>query len=242
MKILLAPSETKSAGGEDIFKVNKLSFNIDREPLLSAYDNIVKNGDLEELSNLFGIKREKDILEQRSEYISQKSKKAIKRYTGVAFDYLDYPSLDSQEQNYIDNNVYIFSNLYGIVKASDNIPNYKLKQGGSVGEIKPEKFYKDLLKEPLDSALEDEDILDIRAGFYNKLYKPNKAYTTLKFLKNGKVVSHWAKAYRGLVLRHCAINKIDNIKDFIAMDIEQLQIKEIIESKTKQEIIYEISN
>jgi len=56
------------------------------------------------------------------------------------------------------------------------------------------------------------------------------------------VVSHWAKAYRGKVLREIAINKIENIKDFIAMPIEGLTLLEIRESKNNQEIIYEIES
>ncbi len=245
MKILLAPSETKTLGGEGNLNLDSLvlsTINPSREEIISEYQKIVDCGNTDKLQELFGVKKESEIQKYRVDIYNSPVKKAIERYSGVAFDYIDYSNLDKGAQEYIDENLLIFSNLFGVLRAKDLIPIYKLKQGSTINKEKIEKFYNTILKEPLNRYLESEDILDIRAGYYDKFYKPNKPYTTLKFLKNGKVVSHWAKAYRGMVLRYCAINKIDNIKDFIAMDIEQLQIKEIIKNKTKQEVIYEISN
>ena len=243
MKILLAPSETKSLGGNREFKLENLSFtnlNSVRGSLIDEYEAILKRANFDELKELFGLKKQEDIQIQIDEYFSNQAKEAILRYTGVAFDYLDYLSLNDKEKEYINNNLLIFSNLYGVVKPNDFILNYKVKQGAKIDSLKPEAIYKEALKDILDKELENEDILDIRAGFYNKFYKPAKFYTTLKFLKNGKVVSHWAKAYRGLVLRYCAINSIETIDEFISMPIEGLSLKEIIESKNSQEIIYEV--
>ena len=244
MKILLAPSETKIAGGEGKFDIDSLflpEINSKRVELINTYTKIVLSQDLEILSKMFGLKKESDIKKHIKDITKEATMKAILRYKGVAFDYLDYPTLTKDAQEYLDNNLLIFSNLFGILKASDKIPEYRLKQGEAVGNIKPEKVYKELLKEPLDRYLENEDILDIRAAFYDKFYKANKSYTTLKFLKNGKVVSHWAKAYRGLVLRHCAINRVDSIKEFMSLNIPKLSIIEIREQGKKQEVVYEIN-
>lgn len=244
MKILLAPSETKKEGGEGEFNINSLIFpqiTPQRELLINKYLELINSGSINELKEIFGLKKEEEIKKFAKDITKEPVMKAIMRYTGVAFDYIDYNSLDKESQKYIDENVLIFSNLFGVLKADDKIPLYKLKQGAKLKDIDPKDIYKTALKEPLDNYLQNEDILDIRAGYYDKFYKPTKSYTTLKFIKNGKVVSHWAKAYRGLVLREIAINKIDNIKDFIALEIENLELLEIRESKQKQEIIYEIS-
>jgi len=246
LKILLAPSETKKEGGDAEFNLKELMLNQQltptREELVTEYNKIIESKNLEVLSKMFGLKKEADILKYANDITTLPTLKAILRYTGVAFDHLEYENLNQQAQEYIDENVIIFSNLFGSIKASDKIPLYRLKQGESVGDLNPAKIYKTALKEPLDRYLENEDILDIRAGFYDKFYKPNKQYTTLKFLKNGKVVSHWAKAYRGVVLKHIAINQIDTIADFISMPIKGLEILEIRESKQKQEIIYQIED
>jgi len=128
---------------------------------------------------MFGIKKLPEIAHYRKDITSQPTMKAIERYSGVAFDYLDYPSLDKLSQRYINENLILFSNLFGILKASDLIPEYKLKQGEAIGEIKTDKFYKEAIGEILDSYLEGEDILDIRAGYYDKFYKPSSPLPSL---------------------------------------------------------------
>jgi len=243
MKILLAPSETKRSGGENTFDPGTLLFEELTPPrmkLLHKYINILQQGDMQVLSKMFGLKKEADILANKKDIIHELSMKAIARYTGVAFEYLGYDKLDKQAQAYIDENVILFSNLFGPLRANDLIPEYKLKQGEALGEIKVEKFYHEHSANLMESYLENEEILDLRAGFYDKFYKPSKAYTTLKFIKDGKVVSHWAKAYRGIVLREIAKANIESISAFMKLPIEGLSIYEIQTKKNKTEIIYTI--
>ena len=245
MKILLAPSETKKSGGILSFSPNTLLFDAllpYRMKLLHTYTNILQQGDMQILSKMFGIKKESDILKYKKDLIHELTMKAIERYTGVAFDYLGYASLNSEPQKYIDENVILFSNLFGPIKSSDFIPEYKLKQGEAVGDIKTEKFYHEHSAHLMETYLTDEEILDLRAGFYDKFYKPTKPYTTLKFIKNGKVVSHWAKAYRGIVLREIAKAGVTTIDAFMKLPIEGLSIEEIQTKKNKTEIIYNIEN
>jgi len=242
MKILLAPSETKRSGGDRAFDITKLSFETltpIREELISIYTKIVTSKDIPKIKKLFGLKKDSDIEPFLVDINKEPTLKAIQRYTGVAFDYLDYTSLESNAQKYVDNNVILFSNLFGVLKANDYIPNYRVKQGEMLQDIKIDQIYKKELSSILDEYL-DEDIIDLRATYYNKFYKPSKRYTTLKFLKDDKVVSHWAKAYRGKVLRALAINDIKTIDEFLKLPIEGLFIKEVQESKNKTEIIYTI--
>lgn len=243
MKILLAPSETKKSGGTDPFAPNTLLFETllpHRTQLLHRYINVLQKGNMQILSTMFGIKKEADILKHKKDIIHELSMKAIERYTGVAFDYLDYPHLDPKGQRYIDTHVILFSNLFGPIRANDKIPEYKLKQGAAIGDMKPEKFYHEHSTALLDAYLADDEILDLRAGFYDKFYKPSKPYTTLKFIKEGKVVSHWAKAYRGIVLREVAKASIESLEAFMQLSIEGLSLQEIQTKKNKTELIYSI--
>jgi len=245
MKILLAPSETKRSGGDLSFDPSTLLFNEltpHRIKLLHTYINVLQKGDISTLSKMFGLKREVDILAYKRDIIHELTMKAIQRYTGVAFDYLGYEELEPSAQLYIDEHVILFSNLFGPILASDLIPEYKLKQGEAIGEIKVEKFYNEHSADLMENYLAEEEILDLRAGFYDKFYKPKKAYTTLKFIKDGKVVSHWAKAYRGIVLREIAKAGIESIEDFMKLPIENLTIHEIQTKKNKTEIIYNIES
>ncbi len=245
MKILLAPSETKRSGGDLSFDPSTLLFNEltpHRIKLLHTYINVLQKGDISTLSKMFGLKREADILAYKRDIIHELTMKAIQRYTGVAFDYLGYEELEPSAQLYIDEHVILFSNLFGPILASDLIPEYKLKQGEAVGDIKVDKFYNEHSADLMENYLAEEEILDLRAGFYDKFYKPKKAYTTLKFIKDGKVVSHWAKAYRGIVLREIAKAGIESIEDFMKLPIENLTIHEIQTKKNKTEIIYNIES
>ena len=243
MKILLAPSETKINGGRENFNLENLLFpqlTTIRKQLLHHYINIIQQNDSTTLSKMFGLKKEKDIAYHSKDIVHELTMKAIERYTGVAFDYLNYQGLEKKEQAYIDSHVVLCSNLFGFLRADDMIPEYRLKQGEAVGELKPEKLYKEE-SHILDEYLKDEDILDLRAGFYDKFYKPSKKYTTLKFIKDGKVVSHWAKAYRGIVLREIAQHNINSLEEFMNLSIENLTINEIQSKKNKTEIIYNIT-
>ncbi|HSR74738.1 MAG TPA: YaaA family protein, partial [Sulfurovum sp.] len=237
-------SETKKPGGDLSFNPSTLLFESllpHRTKLLHTYINILQKGDIPTLSKMFGLKKEADILAHKKDIIHELTMKAIQRYTGVAFDYLDYENLDRKAQEYIDSHVILFSNLFGPIRASDLIPEYKLKQGEPVGEIRTEKFYHEHSGKLMDAYLAEEEILDLRAGFYDKFYKPSKPYTTLKFIKDGKVVSHWAKAYRGIVLREIAKAKIESLKEFVKLPIEGLSLKEFQTKENKTEIIYEIN-
>jgi cytoplasmic iron level regulating protein YaaA (DUF328/UPF0246 family) len=244
LKILLAPSETKKSGGTTPFHLSSLLFNTltpQRQTLLDNYNQLLEQKEFATLSKMFGLKKETDVLKYTQPLKNNHSMKAIERYTGVAFDYLAYETLQEQEQHYIDTHVLLFSNLFGVLRANDYIPDYKLKQGEPIKEIKVDHFYQPILTPLLNTYLEQEEILDLRATFYNRFYRPSQPYTILKFMKEGKVVSHWAKAYRGIVLHHLAKANIETIKAFTKLPIEGLEIVEIQTKKNQTEILYNIT-
>ena len=246
MKILFSPSEAKFKGGkkEQIDKNSFLFPNLYkyREEALLLYQKFIDNASNEQLAKLFGTKKQDVIDYYKANLFEKELEKVIERYDGVAFDYLKYQELLKNEKEYIDNNVMIFSNLFGPILAGDfGLPDYKLKQGEKIGELALEKFYNEHFSSSLDEYLKDEDIIDLRAGFYEKFYKLKQEYTTMKFIKDGKVVSHWAKAYRGIVLNQMAKNNIQTISELMDLEIENLSIEEIRKNKLKTEIIYSIT-
>lgn len=240
LKILFSPSESKKIGKEEI-KKELLGSNNSREAILNEYNNIVNGKNENMIKELFGFKKFDDCKPYINDIFTSELMCAIERYIGVAYEYLDFASLDEWIQEYLKKNTIIFSNLYGPILGGDTIANYKVKQGNDIGEFVPDKFYRDRFSYQLDLYLNDSDILDLRAGYYDKFYEVKKPYTTLKFLKGKKTVSHWAKAYRGLVLRAVAQNNINSMKEFMALEIEGLSVAEIKVVKNKTEIIYNIT-
>ena len=243
MKILLAPAETKRDGGkfspytQDNFAFKEIFTT--RDSIIQNYASFIQNSSIEELSLWFGLKKIKECEKYSTDILSKATMKAILRYTGVAFDALDYENLDLDTQKYCDENIVLFSNLFGPIKASDLIPDYKFKQGAVLDSIDVIKEYKESTKEFLDNYL-GEEIVDLRAGFYDKFYKPSANVVTYKFLKDGKVVSHWAKHYRGLVVREIAQNQISNFEELMTLEIEGLKLIEIQEKKNIKTLVMEI--
>ncbi len=242
MKILFSPSETKIIGGTKDSKDN-LPFLFPKlydkhEKILKLYQEYIENASDETLGKLFGVK---DITIFKSvDIFKDPTLKAVERYTGVAYDYLLYHDMNENEQRFIDNHMIIFSNLFGPIPAGYPVPNYKLKQGEKLGSFAIEKYYKEHFSDNLDAMLENEFTIDLRAGFYLKFYTPKVNHITMKFLKGGKVVSHWAKAYRGAIAKELAHHQPENEKEFQKIRFKNLEIKEIIRRKNLSEYIFNI--
>lgn len=244
MKILFSPSEAKTAVSPNKF-IDRGDFIFPnlyekRCEILKIYDDFLQTATVEKISKLFGVKNLTDEPSLRESLFKKGAIKAVLRYDGVAYKHLDYRSLDSAAQEFVDKNTLIFSNLFGPVLAADALPEYKLKQGERIEGLNLEEFYRQNFSGEIDEWLEDDDILDLRAEFYEKFYRIRKPFATLKFLKNGKVVSHYAKAYRGIVLRQVAKNGIKNFDELCKMDIENLRLIDVKKTGPKSEFLVQI--
>ena len=244
MKILFSPSEAKTAVSSNKF-IDRGDFIFPnlyekRCEILKIYDDFLQKATAKKISKLFGVKNLTDEPSLRESLFKKGAIKAVLRYDGVAYKHLDYRSLDSAAQEFIDKNTLIFSNLFGPVLAADALPEYKLKQGERIDGLNLEEFYRQNFSGEIDGWLGDDDILDLRAEFYEKFYRIRKPFATLKFLKNGKVVSHYAKAYRGIVLRQVAQNGVKNFDELCKMDIENLRLIDVKKTGPKSEFLVQI--
>lgn len=232
--ILMAPSETKSLGGNGE-SIGAKQFIFPelyhyRKSVADIYNKMVARSDNSALASYFGIKKAEEIEKYKLDIFNTGTKKAIERYTGVAFDYLDYPSLSEEQKHYIDQQTLLFSNLFGPILAQDALPLYKFKQGTKLFDMSLDRYYKEHFSEALDGLFASALIVDLRAGIYQKFYTIKQPYITFKFLKEGKVVSHWAKAYRGKLLRLMALHAIESIESLLAVFPEDMKL---IETTTK---------
>lgn len=245
MKILFSPSETKRTFGTHQ-SINKNSFSFPylyekRLYVLNQYQTLLDKRDIIQLQQLFGLKDEHKVTVQANKNIfTSFTCKTIERYSGIAYDHLCFETLDERAQTFLENNVMIFSNLFGPLLAKDLIPDYKLQQGENLDGFKTELFYKEHFSDAIDALLENETILDLRAGFYEKFYTLKRPYLSMKFLKKGKVVSHFAKAYRGEVLRQIAMHQPKDEKELGEISFDGLRISEILEQKLKREYVFDI--
>ena len=244
LKILFSPSENKTIDGIDkSLDLSSLLF-ADKDgvrfKLIEKYNALMTSGNEDLVCALTGLKKYNDAKAFCKSIYDLPLAPAIERYVGVAFDYLSYTSLAEKEKLFARENTLIFSNLFGAISAGDNIPTYKLKQGEKVDGINTASLYKKSFSKDLDELLKDKLIVDLRAGYYEKFYAPKSQVIGMKFLKNGKTVSHWAKAWRGLMLRSLAQVQPNTLEEIIDMQIEGVGLIDKIETKKKIELIYEI--
>ena len=124
MKILFSPSEAKKP------TLNPLTSPInsiicDRDEILQKYYDLISSQDESILGQIFGVKSANDITKIKNLIMQKSYHKAVLMYDGVAYEALNYSNLDELSSRYIDENLLIFSNLYGVLRAGDYIQFYK---------------------------------------------------------------------------------------------------------------------
>lgn len=253
MWFLFSPSEKKYLhhiseipSKEGFFK-NFLAQNL--QAVLQQYTHYLKTSNESSLQKLFGTKQ--IILEELAlaqNLFTSPLLDSILRYNGVAYNALNFETLDKKSQSYLKERVLIFSNLFGILRADDKIPYYDLKQGEGFLNFETKKLYRDNQEIFLQFLKKDKEVLDLRAGFYQKCLELPEEFLIYEplFIKNGKVVSHYAKHYRGILLRECAKKTLASLKDLENMEIQGLRLLEIQTKPYKKSqkifLTYEVKN
>jgi cytoplasmic iron level regulating protein YaaA (DUF328/UPF0246 family) len=125
------------------------------------------------------------------------SAKAIDVYSGVLYQALDWGSLSPTAKARGDKSLLIVSAIFGVLRPSDVIPNYKAKiKSGD---------WKAVLKPVLD-GLDADLIVDCRSSTYAGVWQspPDRTVAVRVFKKEkGKisVITHLSKKYRGELTR-----------------------------------------
>lgn len=127
-------------------------------------------------------------------------------YTGVLYDALDAQSLPAVARRRLADHVVIASALFGMVRAGDHIPAYRLSADSVIPGIGPlADIWRGRLPSALTDAAEGGIVLDLRSSAYVALAPiPSEiAERTAvgRVLHDGKVVSHHNKATKGRMVR-----------------------------------------
>lgn len=214
MLIVLPPSETKSFGGDHPpLDWDSLSF-----PELNSVRKQIA-ADLVALDDPFTVLGISDKLaaevEANQQLLTSPTAPAILRYTGVLYDALSAGTLPNEALQRLA----IGSALFGVVRAGDLIPHYRLsgdtklptRSSSTTPTLKSR--WGGLITEVLSSA--DDLVVDLRSGTYQQLGRLKTAITvrveSVQPDGSRKVVSHFNKHYKGELARVLALSKQDPI-------------------------------
>jgi cytoplasmic iron level regulating protein YaaA (DUF328/UPF0246 family) len=205
---------------------------------ISAYEAFVQSADRATQAAFFGLKREEDIARYAGHtLLGQPAQKALIRYTGVVFEALDYGGLEGEAQRWCDENILLFSNLFGPVLGKEALPDYRFKQGAQLPGL-DSGAYEQSFHGVLEAFLADECVLDLRAGWYIKRYPVARSIVPV-FLKNGRVLSHWAKTQRGKLTRFLATHRPESQSDLADLNPPGLTLLEIRQHGAHERWIFE---
>ncbi|MFD4292789.1 peroxide stress protein YaaA [Rhodococcus sp. NPDC058505] len=216
MLVLLPPSETKSDGGRgaplDLGELSLLKLTATRELLVDTL--VALAADVDASSRALGLSAgQADEIARNAALWTSPTRPALERYTGVLFDALDATSFTRAQRAKALARLAIGSALFGVVRAGDPIPAYRLSGGSRLPGM---GTLQSLWKPELTSALEAEDeglVLDLRSGTYQQLGPVPGAVTATVLTEkpdgSRSVVSHFNKHHKGLLARALVVSRAE---------------------------------
>ena len=215
MLFLLPPSETKLDGGSvgSRLDVAALSFAALEEPRRTS---LALLGELsaDVPSAVRALKlgpTQVHEVERNLRVTESPTMRALARYTGVLFDPLDVASLDAEAWDWADRHVVVHSALFGLVRAGDEIPAYRLSHDSKL----PGTSLKKLWRDPVSAVLAtvDEPVVDLRSEGYVGLGPAGVRSTYVRVVSDAgdrrRALNHFNKKSKGLFVRALLTDRPD---------------------------------
>ena len=211
MLILIPPSEGKAKVKSSNVTFAETNFKFERE--VNQIVRLLSLLNEEDLRSIYGTSQEKSEIfhRQNQDIFKSHCAKAIERYTGVVYEYINFQSLDKNAQHYMEKHVRIFSGLFGLLTPNTLIPNYKLK----MNVLSLQYHWSPIITK----ELEKEDIIfDLLPQVHRKAYKPSNNVIKIDFsvINKGKktAAGHFGKAVKGKFIRFLCENNIKDLNQF----------------------------
>lgn len=214
MLVLLPPSEGKTAPAQgptlDLASLAFPRLTKTRDQLVRALVRLA-GGSSKRAAEVLGLgPTQADAIEADSRLLELPCAPAGEVYTGVLFGELDLPSLDAAARRRADDTIVVASALFGLVRADDLIPAYRLSGTVSLPRLGPVAArWRPHVPKVLDDAVGDGLLVDLRSGTYVQLGKPSATLAprtaSVRVLHEAagvrKIVSHFNKATKGRLVR-----------------------------------------
>jgi uncharacterized protein len=207
--VLLPPSETKHTGGDGPpLRLGALSFPALRSLRAELVDELAKlAADPPACRRALGLSASQDHeIERNAALLTAPTMPAIHRYTGVLYDALDIESLRGTAVSRAHARLAVGSALFGLVRADDPIPAYRLSAGSKLpGQPTLAARWRPVLEPVLADIATMELVVDLRSGSYEALGRLSNAVHVDVVAEHADghrtVVSHFNKAHKGRLAR-----------------------------------------
>lgn len=204
MRIVLPPSETKQLGGEEaVLDWSTLALPAltdTRQAIARDLEALCADGGGAKKALGLGAKGD-EWLEANRELLTSPVMPALQRYTGVLFDALDADSLEPAARQRANETVWLFSALFGPIRAGDLIPRYRLSWDSKLPGESPKARW-----QPHTEVIwRGEFTVDLRSEGYRSLAPlPSGAGVYVRVVRDldaGAAAGHANKATKGRLVR-----------------------------------------
>ncbi|TFV54582.1 peroxide stress protein YaaA [Mycobacterium sp. PS03-16] len=217
MLVLLPPSETKRDGGDGPpLRLDRLAhpqLGELRETLVGEL--VALTADRGACRRALGLSPAQDVeIDRNAALCTAPTLPAIDRYTGVLYDALDIGSLRGAAALRARSRLAIGSALFGLVRADDPIPGYRLSATSKLpGRPTLSARWRPVLEPVLAAIADGELIVDLRSGSYAALGRLPSAVRVDVVAERPDgtrtVVSHFNKAHKGRLARALATTRAE---------------------------------
>lgn len=218
MLVLLPPSETKRAGGDDgsrlqLPELRYSTLTRQRRATVAAMRTLARDHDASVKALRLGPTQHEEVAKNRV-ITRSATMPAVDRYTGVLYDALDAGSLHPAARAYLAEHVVIHSAALGPVGALDAIPDYRLSHDSRLPGLSLRALWADPVRVAVagDSAA-GEVIIDARSEAYVAL---GPAPANAHFLRvvtessdgTRRALNHFNKQAKGAFVRALALDTV----------------------------------
>lgn len=209
--ILLSPSK----------EMNKSGTLSNQSPFFQSEANELKSVlskfTIEELGTVLHIKTK--VLDTTYEFYNSELNKlrAIDFYNGLAFR-----QITDKDNNYLKNNLYILSTLYGILNANDDITPYRLDYTIKLLDINLYKYWKNKINDRIE-MLNPPFIIDLSSAEYSKVIDKQR-FTEIYYSTSfkGKHPSANLKKFRGEIVDYLVLNEISDVYEILSIKTKNI--------------------
>lgn len=203
MIVLIPPSETKAEGGDGALDPAALGFPSLRGRRRTAQASL-KRVPLKDAPGVLKLgTRNAHEARWNRELTTGTVLPAIERYTGVLYDGLGAATLPPDARAWVDGHVVIASALFGLLRAGDRIPLYRLSGSTSLPDLSLKAHWRDAVSAAIAAA--GEWVLDARSEAYVALGPaPTGSAFLLVETADGRALNHFNKHAKGALVRRLA--------------------------------------